>query len=194
MVINPSRGLSIGGRSTVRRAAKKNPVKRTAAPAAKVNPKRRRRRRNPASPMLRRNPSSITGLVVSAVMTAGSVTVLDLLATRVFPQNSLIARVGVKLGLAAVFQSSLGAKVPVAGKYKNEIALVFAVLGFADLFKAYVLPPVNQVISNVTGGAFSLVPAAASAPALAAAPAGTLGNIYGNSRRRSAYGGLQGVF
>lgn len=179
LVVNPRRGLSLGSRRSVaaKATAKRNPTRpAVTAKSAADNPRRRRRRRNPASTFGLRigNPSSITGLVVAATMTAASLTVFDLVASRLFPQNSLMARVGVKLGAAALFQSGIGSKIPFAGKYKNEIALVLAVLGMGDLIKAYVVPPVNQIIGNVTGGALNLLPAPAAAPAST-----ELGTVYG---------------
>lgn len=119
-------------------------------------------------------------MLVAATMTAATLTVFDAVVSRVLPNGSLWARVGVKLGGAALFQSSLGSKIPVAAKYKNEIALVLAVLGIGDILRAYVVPPVSSAISNISGGALSLLPASA---APAAAPAGELGRVW----RRPAY-------
>lgn len=178
MVVNPNRGLSIGGRTTVRKAAKRNPVRKTAAPVA--NPRKRRRRRNPAT-FLRSNPSSASGLLVASVMAGVGVTAFDLIASRIFPQSSLLARVGVKLGGAWFFQSAMGAKVPVLGKYKNDIALVLGVLGAVDLLRAYVLPVVNSTVSNFTQGALQLIPAPAAAAATA--PAATMSGAW----RRPTY-------
>lgn len=174
MVFNPSRGLSIGGRSTVRKSAAKrtNPVKRT---ATKTNPRRKRaiRRRN--------NPASVTGLVVTAVMAGIGVSLFDAIATRVVPQTSSLVRAGVKLGGAWLFQSQLGAKVPVLGKYKNDIALVLAVSGVVDLMKLYVLPVVSSAIGSVVPGAAGL---------LAAPAADDLGNIYGSANSPSNWNPL----
>lgn len=167
MVFNPNRGLSIGGRRTVRKtaSARKNPVRT----AAKANPRKTRRR----SVRRRNNPASVTGLVVTAVMAGIGVSLFDVIATRVVPQTSSLVRAGVKLGGAWLFQSSLGAKVPVLGKYKNDIALVLAVSGVVDLMKLYVLPVVSSAVGSILPGAAGLL----------AAPAADdgIGNIYGTA-------------
>lgn len=168
MVFNP-RGLSIGGRRTVRKtaSARRNPVRKT---AAKVNPRRKRpvRRRN--------NPASITGLVATAVMAGIGVSLFDVIITRVVPQTSSLVRVGSKLGGAWLFQA-FGQKVPVLGKYKNDIALVLAVSGVVDLVKLYVLPVATSAVNSLTGGAVNLL----SAPPAA----DDLGNIYGSANPQS---------
>lgn len=168
MVFNPSRSLSIGG------------VRRTTNPTRKRRPGRRRRnpivkaaarRRNP----IRRksNPVTAQGLLVAAVMAGIGVSLFDVITTRVIPQSSSIVRAGVKLGGAWLFQSSLGAKVPLLGKYRNDIALVLAVSGVVDLMKLYVLPLVSQTVGQLTGGNLLLVAPDAGEQ--------TLGNIYGNA-------------
>ena len=167
MVFNPSRGLSIGGRSGVRktRSARKNPVRKT---AAKVNPRKRVTRRR------KHNPSSVTGLVVTAVMAGIGVTVFDVITARVIPQTSSLVRLGVKLGGAWLFQSSLGSKVPFLGKYKNDIALVLLVSGVIDIGKLYVLPAISPIVGNILGpGAQSLIDAPAGD--------GTTGGLWDNS-------------
>ena len=81
-------------------------------------------------------------------MAGVGVSLFDVIATRVNPSSSAIVRAGVKLGGAWLFQSSLGSKVPLLGKYKNDIALVLAVSGVVDLMKLYVLPIVNQSLGS----------------------------------------------
>lgn len=165
MVFNPSRGLSIGGRTSVRKtsAARKNPSRKL---VAKSNPRRKTVRR-------RRNPATTTGLVVTAVMAGIGVTIFDVLTTKVVPFTSPLIRVATKLGGAWLFQSSLGSKVPVIGKYKNDIALVLAVSAVIDLGKLYVLP----AIAPFTGGLLG-----AGSTQLIDAPAGDgLANIYGSN-------------
>lgn len=169
MVFNPSRGLSIGGRSSVRKtAARKNPVRKV---AAKRNPVRRIKRRS--------NPASVTGLVVTAVMAGIGVSLFDVITTRVVPQSSSLVRAGVKLGGAWLFQSSLGSKVPVLGKYKNDIALVLAVSGVVDLMKLYVLPVVASIVPAGLLGA--------SAPQQLVGVDGTTGSLYDTSFATSGW-------
>ena len=164
MVFNPSRGLSIGGRSSVRRTARKNPGKRTAAVAKRTNPARRIKRRS--------NPATVTGLVITAVMAGIGVTIFDVVTARVIPQTSPLVRVMLKLGGAWVFQSQLGSKVPVLGKYKNDIALVLLVSGVIDIGKLYVLPALQPFLpAGLLGTA---------QPALQEVGDGNVGNIYGN--------------
>jgi hypothetical protein len=171
MVHNPNRGLSIGGRTSVRKPAarRKNPVRKTVT--AKANPFKRRRvaRRN--------NPSTASGLLVAAVMAGVGVSLFDVIATKVIPQTSPLVRVGVKFGGAWFFQSSLGSKIPVLGKHKNDIALVLAVAGAVDLMKLYVLPLVSSAVGNLTGGNVLLL----APQAQVGSGDGTTGNIYGNA-------------
>ena len=142
LVFNPSRGLSLGGRSRVRKStARRNPVKKAAV--AKVNPAKRRvhrRRRNPVS--------SVTGLIVTAVMAGIGVSLFDVAATRVIPQTSSLVRIGVKLGGAYAIRS-FGRSVPVLGKYKDEIALVLLTSAAVDGMKLYLLPLITPVLSSV---------------------------------------------
>lgn len=166
MVFNPNRGLSIGGRRSVRKtaSARKNPVRK-----ATVNPRRKRSVRR------RHNPASVTGLVVTAVMAGIGVSLFDVLAKNVIPQTSSLVRVGTKFGGAWLFQT-WGGKIPVIGKHKNDIALVLAVSGVVDLVKLYVLPAVAPTLNSLTGGAVNLLPAPA---------ADDLGNIYGTASPQS---------
>jgi hypothetical protein len=163
LVFNPSRGLSIGSRSTGRTSAvrAKNPTARKAAAVA--NPRRRksRRRRNNPGIFGRRlsNPSSASSLLAAAVMAGIGVTLFDLVAGRVVPAHSTpLVKAGIKLGAALGFQS-LGQKIPVIGRYKDDIALVLAVLGAVDLLRIYALPPVSDAVANFTNGALRLIPA-----------------------------------
>jgi len=169
MVFNPNRGLS---RSlTVRKtAARKNPVRKLAL--AKTNPSRKRR-----SVRRRNNPATASGLLVAAVMAGVGVSLFDVMATRLIPQSSPLVRIGVKLGGAWLFQSSIGAKIPVLGKHKNDIALVLAVSGVVDAVKLWVLPIVSGAVSNLTNNALVLVQPPANAGSIAAGDA-TTGGIY----------------
>lgn len=167
MVYNPSRRLSIGG------AKKSNPVRRKRRASS-------RRRRNPvkaiarrSNPVRRRNPSTTTGLLVAAVMAGVGVSIFDLIATRFAPSSSAIVRAGVKLGGAYAFQN-WGRKVPVLGKYNQEIALVLGVAGVVDLMKLYVFPLVSSTAASIgLLGNSHLVQIGEGD--------GTTGNIYGNA-------------
>lgn len=144
LVHNPSRRLSIGG------ARKTNPVRRKRRAVS-------RRRRNPVvkavatrrNPVRRRNPSTTSGLLVAAVMAGVGVSVFDVIATRFLPASSPIIRAATKIGGAWLMQSNMGSKVPVLGKYKNDIALVLAVSGVVDLMKLYVFPIVASTAASV---------------------------------------------
>jgi hypothetical protein len=172
MVFNPSRSLSVGGRSTVRRAAsRKNPSRKT---TALTNPRRKRHAAHHTR--RRRNPATGGGLFVAAFMAAVGVSLFDIIANKTIPQSSPLVRVGVKLGGAWLFQSSVGSKIPFLGKHKNDIALVLAVAGGVDLLKLYVLPIVSQAVGNLTGGNVVLFPAPAAAQG-----DGTTAGIYGNA-------------
>lgn len=167
LVYNPSRTLTIGG-------SRVNPVQKRHRRASKARVVRVRH--NPASHKIRRrrNPATTSGLLVAAVMAGLGVSVFDLAATRLLPQQSALVRAGVKLGGAWLFQSNLGSKIPLIGKHKNDIALVLAVAGVVDLMKLYVFP--------LIGGAASNLLIAAPAPAAEVAESdGTTGNIYGNA-------------
>jgi len=170
LVHNPSRRLTIGG------AKKVNPVRRKRRSSA------RGRRRNPIAvssarrrnPVRRSNPATVQGLLVAAVMAGVGVSIFDVIAQRFVPASSGVVRAGVKLGGAWLFQSNLGSKVPVLGKYKNDIALVLAVSGVVDLMKLYVFPVVAS-----TAASFGLM----AGPPVIQIGAGdeTTGNIYGNA-------------
>lgn len=170
MVYNPSRGLSIGGRSTVRKSAsRRNP---TAAARKVVNPHHRKRVHH----RRRHNPSTSTGLVMAAVMAALGVSLFDLVTSKVVPATAgLPIRIGVKLGGAFLFQSSLGSKIPVIGKHKNDIALVLGVSAFIDIFKGYIWPLASQSLTGLTGSALRLVNPPQQADD------SSMGNIYGNA-------------
>jgi len=183
LVYNPSRSLSIGGarktsnprkRKTTRRH-RRNPVAAKAV-ARKRNPIRRRS-----------NPSTTSGLVIGGIMAAVGVSVFDVIATRFAPQSSGLIRAGVKLGGAYAVQN-YGAKFPVLGKYRNEIALVLATAGFVDLIKIYVLPVVAQTLNQIglTGVSSALIPAGSTVPAVTSGD-NTTGNLYGNAPARFAY-------
>jgi hypothetical protein len=86
------------------------------------------------------------------------VSLFDQVTSRLVPQSSAVIRAGVKLGGAWLFQSPLGAKVPVLGKYKNDIALVLAVFGVVDLMNLYVLPVVAGAVSSIGGGSLIAAP------------------------------------
>lgn len=107
-------------------------------------------------------------------MTGVGITFFDVIATKVIPATSPLVRIGAKFGLAAVLQSSWGNKLPVFSKYKNELALVFAVSGVIDGLKLWVLP----VIAPYSGG---LLPAGTTTQLIDAPSADGLSNIYGNS-------------
>lgn len=173
MVFNPSRGLSLRGRSSVRRSSKARTTNPTRKIAAKANPRRKTVRR-------RRNPASTTGLVTAAVMTGVFITFYDVVTNKVMPATSPLIRVATKFGLAAVLQSSWGNKLPVFAKYKNELALVFAVSGVIDGFKLWVLP----VIAPYSGG---LLPAASTTQLIDAPQADGLANIYSYNNSSAIY-------
>lgn len=95
------------------------------------------------------------------------VSLFDAVTSRIMPQNSGLFSVGVKLGGAWLFQSPLGAKVPVLGKYKNDIALVLAAIGLVQAMNLYVLPAVAGAVNSLGAGT------------LIAAPDDTTSGIYG---------------
>lgn len=166
LVYNPSRRLTISG-------SRANPVKkrirqRSAGSRSVV------KKHNPTLPTVhrRRNPSTASGLLVAAVMAGIGVSIFDLAATRLLPQQSAVIRAGVKLGGAWLFQSNLGSKIPLLSKHKNDIALVLAVAGVVDLMKLYVFPLVSGVTSNLLVAVPAQLPAASD---------DTTGNIYGNA-------------
>ena len=160
MVFNPAgRSLTINGSS--RRTAERRTAKRRNPVAAVA-----RRRSNPIA-RRRSNPASVTGLLVTAVMAGIGVSLFDAVTSRIMPQNSGLFSVGVKLGGAWLFQSPLGAKVPVLGKYKNDIALVLATIGIVQAMNMYVLPAVAGAVNSLGAGT------------LIAAPDDTTSGIYG---------------
>ena len=170
LVFNPAgRSLSIGGsrRTNPARKRRKRHSGRRRNPGMKTVAVRRR---NPVR--TRRNPSTASGLLVAAVFAGIGVSIFDVVATRVVPQSSALVRAATKLGGAWLFQSNLGNKVPVLGKYRNDIALVLAVSGVVDLMKLYVFPLVGSVAGSV--GLLNGSP-------LMAIDDGTTGNIYGNA-------------
>lgn len=151
MVFNPAgRSLTING--SRRRTAKRRTTKRRNPVTAVA-----RRRSNPVA-RRRSNPATVTGLLVTAVMAGIGVSLFDQVTSRLVPQSSAVIRAGVKLGGAWLFQSPLGAKVPVLGKYKNDIALVLAVFGVVDLMNLYVLPVVAGAVSSIGGGSLIAAP------------------------------------
>ena len=174
LVLNPAgRSLSIGGSrranpsrrrrrrtSAVSRRRRRNPVSAQALT-------RTRRRSNPAR-RRRRNPATTSGLLVAAVFAGLGVSLFDFATSKFLPQQSAVFRAGVKLGGAWLFQSKLGNSIPILGRYKNDIALVLAVLGVVDLFKLYLFP----MVASVAGSAGLLIPAGEG---------DTTGNIYGNA-------------
>lgn len=168
LVYNPagSRRLSLGGSRSV-----SNPRKRRRA---------RPRRRNPVQKTVaRRNPSrsrrinpitSISGLVTAAVMAGVGVSLFDVVVNRVAPASSGLLRTGIKAGSAWAI-ANYGGRIPLLGKYKQEIALVLLTSAAIDVMKVYVLP----LIAPVLGGFVS------AAPLDATGDDGSLGNIYGNA-------------
>lgn len=168
MVYNPNRRLTVGG-------GKSNPARkrRRSRPRRRSNPVRKTiaRRSNPLT--RRANPATTTGLLVAAVMAGLGVSIFDVLAQRFVPQSSAIVRAGVKLGGAYLFQN-FGSRVPVLGKYKNDIALVLAVAGVVDLMKLYVFPLVAQTAAGI-----GLIGSSGQVQDVTAD--GTMGNIYGNA-------------
>jgi len=169
MVYNPARKLTVGGASRTASPVTKRRKRRSNNPAPKkvVNASSHRRRRP-----RRTNPANMSGLIAAALVAGVGVSLFDILTTRFLPQTSAMVRVGVKLGGAYAFQSSLGSRIPILGAYKNEIALVLAVSGVVDLFQMYVLPMLYQF----TGG--YLVPAVAAVQPVQAIPAGEMGDDY----------------
>ncbi len=145
MVYNPARKLTVGGASrTANPVKKRKKTTRRSNPAPKkvVNASSHRRRPR------RSNPSTILGLFAAALVAGIGVSLFDILTARFLPQSGAIMRMGVKAGGAYLFQSNFGNKIPILGKYKNEIALVLLVSAVVDGFQIWVSPILNQV----TGG------------------------------------------
>lgn len=169
LVYNPARRLTISG-SRANPVVKKRRRKNAAAKIVRSNPQPARRIRR------RRNPATSSGLLVAAVMAGIGVSVFDLAANRLLPQQSALVRAGVKLGGAWLFQSNLGSKVPLLGKHKNDIALVLAVAGVVDLMKLYVFPLIGGVTQSILIAAPQPQPQAQLTEG-----DDTTGNIYGNA-------------
>jgi hypothetical protein len=148
LVHNPTRKLNVG--STRSNPVKKRKRRKNPTVTKKVNASSHRRRSRRRS-----NPANISGLIAAALVAGIGVSLFDILTTRFLPQTNALVRVGTKLGGAYLFQSSFGNKIPILGKFKNEIALVLAVSGVVDLFQLYVLPVVN----SATNGFFMQRPA-----------------------------------
>lgn len=175
MVFNPSRGLSIGGRSTVRRARRANPTARRPATKLAVNPRRKRRRRNPSGFSVLSNPSG--GALVGALLAGVAFSFADFGLSRVLPASASPAiQIGTKLAAGFVIQQ-FGNKVPLLGKYKDGVAFLFFGLAASQFASYYLLPTVRNTLNQFTGQALQLI---SPPPAQAAPP--TLGGIYGSQR------------
>lgn len=172
LVFNPARQLSIDGSRSV------NPRRnRNKASSKKRNPVIKAESRGKRNPFRRRsNPASTSGLIIAAVMAGVGVSLFDFVAGKIIPASAgALIRTAVKFGGAALFQSNLGAKIPVLGKHKNDIALVLAVAGVIDLMKQFVFPALNSAVAGV-----GLIPA----PPVSSFDTGedeTTGNIFGNA-------------
>lgn len=179
LVFNPNRGRTL---------AVSNPRRRTA--------KRRSVRRNPVSKSFaagqsvprRSNPSTASGLLMAAVAAGIGVSAFDYIASRLLPLSSPLVGTAVKFGGAFLFQSNVGSKVPVLGKYKNDIALVLAVSGMIDLMRAYVFPLVGRAVGSVVAPALPAAPAAGAV--VAGGGDGTTAGLYGNSRIPGVWTGV----
>ena len=166
-----------------------NPAGRSLVGGSRINPRRRRRtatrrrrhhrsrRRNPImlratathrrNPIRRRrNPNTVSGLLVTSIMAGLSITVFDILTAKFVPQSSPILRIGTKLGGAYIFQAGYARRVPVLGKYSNEVALVLGVSAAIDALKLWVLPALAPALNSV---------------GLAVPDSTGMGNIYGNA-------------
>lgn len=164
MVYNPSRSLSVKANPPRKRRRRTSVSRRRRNPVVKTAVRRTAVRR-------KANPATMGGLAAAAVVAGIGVAAFDWLTVKVVPNQSAVVRAGVKLGGAFLFQSRYGSKVPLLGKYKNDIALVLAVAGVVDLMKLYVFPIVNNAVGSVTQ---NLLPAPATDDQ-------TTGNIYGNA-------------
>lgn len=170
MVFNPNRSVGLASRrAPARRASARKSNGRSLALRSAVNPAKKRRR----SSSVRRNPiQSRSGLIVGAVMAGLGVSLFDVFTTRFLPQTSGVVRIGIKArGAWAI--DSYGAKVPVLGKYRREIALVLLTSAVVDGVKLWLLPTLTQAFPSVQ---LLVAPNAAQANADAG-----LGNIYGNA-------------
>lgn len=165
LVFNPSgRQLSINGsrsRSEVKRRGKRrNPV------AVKAVARRR-------NPNRKSNPiNSATALIAAAAMAGVGVSLFDVAATYLLPNASSLVRVGVKVGGAWAL-NEYGAKLPVLGKYRSEIALVVLTSAAIDLMKLYLFPVVAKAASS-----FGLTSAPAALSAAPAVDDGTVAGFY----------------
>lgn len=125
-------------------APKKNGKRKTnaAKKAVKVTPKKRKSRKsNPAG--------SIGSLMGGAAMAAAGVIAFDIITSRVLGNGvGAYVKAGVKIGGAALLQSSFGKKIPVLGTYHKDIALVLAVLGAVDLYRLLLAPMVNGLLAQ----------------------------------------------
>lgn len=169
MVFNPAgRTLTINGskRRTARRSTKRrNPV----AKAIASNPRARR-------PVSRRhNPSSTSSLFVAAAMAAIGVSIFDAATVRLVPAQSALVRAGIKLGGAFAVQQ-WGAKLPLLGKHKNDIALVLGVAGFIDVMNLYIWPLITSAVSSATS---NLIAVPAAEPSSDQTTAGVYGSPWG---------------
>ena len=173
LVLNPAgRSLSIGGSrrtNPARRRRRRRAVGRRRNPVMLKSVARRRR--NPIR--RKRNPiTNVTGLVTAAVFAGLGVSLFDVISSRVLPNSAGLMRTGVKAGAAWAI-SNWGNKLPVLGKYRNEIALVLLTSAAIDVMKLYVFP----LVAGAAGSVGLLIPAAA----VQNAGDGTTGNVYGNS-------------
>lgn len=169
LVLNPAgRSLSIGGSRRANPARKRRrSAGRRRNPVALKSVARRRR-----NPVRKFNPiSGVTGLITAAVFAGAGVSLFDVLVSRFTPATSGLLRTGVKAGGAWAI-ANWGSKIPLLGKYKNEIALVLLTSAAIDLMKLYVFP----LVAGAAGSVGLLIPAPA-----ASAGDDSMGNIYGNS-------------
>ena len=177
LVFNPSRGLSMVESSKKPAARKTNPVRPAAPKAVVENPRKRKRRRNPAAGnySLLQNPATgVGGLFAASLFAGGAITLVDLGLRRLAPQASPVVQIMLKGGLALAFQSPLGNKLPFGfAKYKNDIALVLGVMAAAQAISLWVIPQVTVFANQITGGVSNLL-APLNTPA-ATVPAGTMG-------------------
>lgn len=177
LVFNPNRGRTLTAsnpKKTVKRrvAKRRNPVQKTTVSRSASVPRRS-------------NPSTASGLLMAAVAAGIGVSAFDYIASRLLPVSSPLVGTALKFGGAFAFQSSLGAKVPFLGKYKNDIALVLAVSGAIDLMRMYVFPIVGRAVGSV------VAPALPAAPAAGAAVAGGDGTTAGfPNAARYVYAGV----
>ena len=173
LVFNPSgRQLSINGS---RRRTVKSRSKRRSNPVAAKAVTRRRNPRRKSNPI-----TSATALIATAAMAGVGVSLFDVAATYLLPNASSLVRVGVKVGGAWAL-NEYGAKLPVLGKYRSEIALVVLTSAAIDLMKLYLFPVVAKAANS-----FGLV---GSGPSLTAAPDdGGVSGFYGEQFTPAYFG------